>query len=91
MQSITSEFRRIHKGENKWGIENSEQLTFCRKFATEGDTFIQYFHMYLTIVESEKAKLKVAVMHNLRKLSYLPEMQMLAAEVALKQAELNAK
>ena len=44
-----------------------------------------------TIKESVKAKLKVAVKRILRKYGYPPDMQMLATETVLKQAELIAK
>jgi len=43
-----------------------------------------------TIKESVKAKLKVAVKRILRKYGYPPDMQMLATETVLKQAELIA-
>jgi type I restriction enzyme, R subunit len=43
-----------------------------------------------TIKESVKAKLKVAVKRLLRKYGYPPDMQMLATETVLKQAELIA-
>jgi type I restriction enzyme, R subunit len=44
-----------------------------------------------TIKESVKAKLKVAVKRILRKFGYPPDMQMLATETVLKQAELIAE
>ncbi len=44
-----------------------------------------------TIKESVKAKLKVAVKRILRKFGYPPDMQMLATETVLKQAELLAE
>ena len=44
-----------------------------------------------TIMESVKAKLKVAVKRLLRKFGYPPDMQMLATETVLKQAEMIAK
>jgi type I restriction enzyme R subunit len=44
-----------------------------------------------TIKESVKAKLKVAVKRILRKYGYPPDMQMLATETVLKQAELIAE
>jgi type I restriction enzyme, R subunit len=43
-----------------------------------------------TIKESVKAKLKVAVKRILRKFGYPPDMQMLATETVLKQAEMIA-
>ena len=43
-----------------------------------------------TIKESVKAKLKVAVKRILRKYGYPPDMQMLATETVLKQAEMLA-
>lgn len=43
-----------------------------------------------TIKESVKAKLKVAVKRILRKYGYPPDMQMLATETVLKQAEMIA-
>ena len=43
-----------------------------------------------TIKESVKAKLKVAVKRLLRKYGYPPDMQMLATETVLKQAEMIA-
>jgi len=43
-----------------------------------------------TIKESVKAKLKVAVKRTLRKFGYPPDMQMLATETVLKQAEMIA-
>jgi type I restriction enzyme R subunit len=43
-----------------------------------------------TIKESVKAKLKVIVKRTLRKFGYPPDMQMLATETVLKQAELIA-
>ena len=43
-----------------------------------------------TINESVKAKLKVAVKRILRKFGYPPDMQLLATETVLKQAELIA-
>jgi type I restriction enzyme R subunit len=44
-----------------------------------------------TIKESVKAKLKVAVKRTLRKYGYPPDMQMLATETVLKQAEMIAE
>lgn len=44
-----------------------------------------------TIKESVKAKLKVAVKRILRKFGYPPDMQMLATETVLKQAEMIAE
>ncbi len=44
-----------------------------------------------TIKESVKAKLKVIVKRILRKYGYPPDMQMLATETVLKQAELIAE
>src|SRR5690606_33239500 len=44
-----------------------------------------------TIKESVKAKLKVAVKRILRKYGYPPDMQMLATETVLKQAEMIAE
>jgi type I restriction enzyme R subunit len=43
-----------------------------------------------TIKESAKAKLKVSVKRLLRKYGYPPDMQMLATETVLKQAEMIA-
>ena len=43
-----------------------------------------------TIKESVKAKLKVIVKRTLRQFGYPPDMQMLATETVLKQAELIA-
>ncbi len=43
-----------------------------------------------TIKESVKAKLKVIVKRTLRQYSYLPDMQKLAVETVLKQAEMLA-
>jgi len=44
-----------------------------------------------TIKESVKSKLKVMVKRTLRKFGYPPDMQKLATETVLKQAELIAK
>ena len=50
----------------------------------------KYLEKLQTIKESVKAKLKVAVKRILRKYGYPPDMQMLATETVLKQAELIA-
>lgn len=54
------------------------------------DTIIKNASIDWTIKESVKAKLKVAVKRILRKFGYPPDMQMLATETVLKQAELIA-
>lgn len=51
------------------------------------DTIRQNASIDWTIKESVKAKLKVAVKRILRKYGYPPDMQMLATETVLKQAE----
>ncbi len=54
------------------------------------DTIRQNASIDWTIKESVKAKLKVAVKRILRKYGYPPDMQMLATETVLKQAEMIA-
>jgi len=54
------------------------------------DTIKQNASIDWTIKESVKAKLKVAVKRLLRKYGYPPDMQMLATETVLKQAEMIA-
>jgi type I restriction enzyme R subunit len=54
------------------------------------DTIRQNASIDWTIKESVKAKLKVAVKRILRKFGYPPDMQMLATETVLKQAEMIA-
>jgi len=54
------------------------------------ETIRQNASLDWTIKESVKAKLKVAVKRILRKFGYPPDMQMLATETVLKQAELIA-
>jgi type I restriction enzyme R subunit len=54
------------------------------------DTIRQNASIDWTIKESVKAKLKVAVKRLLRKYGYPPDMQMLATETVLKQAEMIA-
>lgn len=55
------------------------------------DTIRQNTSIDWTIKESVKAKLKVAVKRLLRKFGYPPDMQMLATETVLKQAEMIAE
>lgn len=54
------------------------------------DTIRQNATIDWTIKESVKAKLKVAVKRILRKFGYPPDMQMLATEIVLRQAEMIA-
>lgn len=54
------------------------------------DTIKQNASIDWTIKESVKAKLKVAVKRLLRKYGYPPDMQLLATETVLKQAEMIA-
>jgi type I restriction enzyme R subunit len=54
------------------------------------DTIKQNASIDWTIKESVKAKLRVAVKRLLRKFGYPPDMQMLATETVLKQAEMIA-
>jgi type I restriction enzyme R subunit len=55
------------------------------------DTIRQNVSIDWTIKESVKAKLKVSVKRLLRKFGYPPDMQMLATETVLKQAEMIAE
>ncbi|MCO4291356.1 type I restriction endonuclease subunit R [Solitalea sp. MAHUQ-68] len=81
-------YQAVAKNDSARDLMQQDKLRELAVVLTE--TIKQNASIDWTIKESVKAKLKVAVKRILRKFGYPPDMQMLATETVLKQAEMMA-